>query len=124
MWLEQTGCQYDLLLDPNRKIYRAFGLGSSYAKVIKFGCLLQYSEFVVAGKGFPDIPHRLLEDIYQMGGDFLLDQGGQVLLSHPCETPLGRAALGDILQAATCTPAGTSADTAADAPGTGRSTSS
>ncbi|CAG5928457.1 unnamed protein product, partial [Menidia menidia] len=42
-----------------------FGLGSSYAKVMRFGCLLQYSEYVAAGRDFPDVPPRLLEDIYQ-----------------------------------------------------------
>lgn len=48
------------------QVYRSFGLGSSYAKVMKFGCLLQYSDYVVANIDFPDFPHRLLEDIYQV----------------------------------------------------------
>lgn len=48
------------------QIYRSFGLGSSYAKVMKFGCLLQYSEYGAAGRDFPDVPHHLLEDIYQV----------------------------------------------------------
>lgn len=47
-------------------MYRSFGLGSSYAKVMKFGCLLQYSDYVVANIDFPDFPHRLLEDSYQV----------------------------------------------------------
>lgn len=48
------------------QVYRSFGLGSSYAKVMKFGCLLQYSDYVVANIDFPDFPHRLLEDSYQV----------------------------------------------------------
>lgn len=100
LWLEQTGCTFDIVLDQQRKVYRSFGLGSSYAKVMKFGCLLQYSEYGAVDRDFPDVPHRLLEDIYQMGGDFLLDAAGRVLLSHPCKTPLDRPTLRDVLQAA------------------------
>lgn len=51
------------------QIYRSFGLGSSYASVMKFGCLLQYSEYVTADRDFPDVPPRLLEDIYQVQVD-------------------------------------------------------
>ncbi|KAM7368420.1 hypothetical protein PAMP_014642 [Pampus punctatissimus] len=100
LWLEQTGCTFDMLLDPQRKIYRSFGLGSSYAKVMKFSCLLQYGEYGAVDRDFPDIPPHLLEDIYQMGGDFVLDEAGKVLLSHPCKTPLDRPAVKDVLQAA------------------------
>ncbi|CAK6983798.1 selenoprotein L [Scomber scombrus] len=99
LWLEQTGCTFDLLLDPQRKVYRSFGLGSSYSKVMRFNILLQYSEYGAADRDFPDIPSHLLEDIYQMGGNFLLDEGGKVLFSHPCKNPLDRPALSDILQA-------------------------
>uniref|UniRef100_A0A665V1Y1 Selenoprotein L n=2 Tax=Echeneis naucrates TaxID=173247 RepID=A0A665V1Y1_ECHNA len=100
LWLQQTGCTFDLLLDQQRKIYRTFGLGSSYAKVMKFSCLLQYSEYGIAERYFPDVPHRLLEDIYQLGGDFLLDEGGKVILSHPSKTPHDRPTMKDVLIAA------------------------
>lgn len=99
LWLEQTGCTFNIVLDQQRKIYRSFGLGSSYAKVMRFGCLLQYGEYGAVDRDFPDIPPRLLEDIYQMGGDFLLDDTGKVLLPHPCKTPLDRPTVSHILQA-------------------------
>uniref|UniRef100_A0A8C4ZYY4 Alkyl hydroperoxide reductase subunit C/ Thiol specific antioxidant domain-containing protein n=1 Tax=Gadus morhua TaxID=8049 RepID=A0A8C4ZYY4_GADMO len=88
LWLEQTGCTFPMLLDPQRTIYRAFGLGSSYAKVLKFDFLLQMAECKVAGRKLPD-----------MGGDFLLDQEGKVLLSHPSQHPLDRPAMADLLAA-------------------------
>uniref|UniRef100_A0A3Q3GFB6 Selenoprotein L n=1 Tax=Kryptolebias marmoratus TaxID=37003 RepID=A0A3Q3GFB6_KRYMA len=100
LWLEQTGCTFEMLLDPQRKVYRSFGLGASYAKVMKFSCLLHYSEYRTANIDFPDFPPRLLEDLYQMGGDFLLDDSGKVLLSHPSKSPLDRPGLTDVLQAA------------------------
>lgn len=99
VWLEQTGCTFDMLLDPQRKVYRSFGLGSSYAKVMSFGCLLLYSEYGAVDRDFPDVPPHLLEDIYQMGGDFLLDEAGKVLLSHPSKNPMDRPSVKTILQA-------------------------
>lgn len=48
------------------QIYRAFGLGSSYAKVLKFGFLLQAAKYQIAGRGFPDFPYHLLGNIYQV----------------------------------------------------------
>lgn len=38
--------------------------------------------------------------IFQMGGDFLLDEAGTVLFSHRCGTPLDRPSVQDVLQAA------------------------
>lgn len=35
----------------------------------------------------------------QMGGDFLLDEAGKVLMSHPSKTSLDRPTVKDILQA-------------------------
>lgn len=51
------------------QVYRSFGLGSSYAKVMKFSCLLHYSEYRTANIDFPDFPPRLLEDLYQVQMD-------------------------------------------------------
>uniref|UniRef100_A0A3B4WT94 Thioredoxin-like protein AAED1 n=1 Tax=Seriola lalandi dorsalis TaxID=1841481 RepID=A0A3B4WT94_SERLL len=86
LWLEQTGCTFDMLLDPQRKIYRSFGLGSSYAKVMKF----DKKNYIHAA---------LMRLLFQMGGDFLLDEAGKVLLSHPSKTPMDRLTVKDILQA-------------------------
>ncbi|KAM3603361.1 uncharacterized protein V6R79_020740 [Siganus canaliculatus] len=99
IWLEQTGCTFDMVLDKPRKTYRSFGLGSSYAKVIKFSFLMKVSE-LIAEKGVPQVPPHLLEDIYQMGGDFLLDEAGKVILRHPSTNPLDRPSVTEILQAA------------------------
>lgn len=100
LWLQQTGCSFGMVLDPQRKIYRSFGLNSSFTKVLKFDTLLQYSEYGTKDRDFPDFPPGLLEDIFQMGGDFLLDGEGKVLLHHPSRTPLDRPMVDDILLAA------------------------
>lgn len=100
LWLQQTGCSLDLVLDPHRKIYRSFGLISSCAKVMNFDSMLRYSEYQAADRSFPEFPMHMLEDIYQMGGDFLLSGTNKVLLSHPSKYPMDRPTLGDILRTA------------------------
>uniref|UniRef100_A0A8C5DSB2 Uncharacterized protein n=3 Tax=Gouania willdenowi TaxID=441366 RepID=A0A8C5DSB2_GOUWI len=99
LWLQQTGSSFELVLDQQRQLYKTLGLGSSYSKVMGFDCLLRYSEYGVLNRGYPDVPPRLMEDIYQMGGDFLLDEEGNVILSHPSQTPLDRLSVDHILRA-------------------------
>lgn len=90
LWLQETGCTFNMLLDPQNKIYRSFGLGSSFSKVMKFDVLLKYSEYLANDRSLPHVPRHLEEDIFQMGGDFLLDEGGKVLLARPSKNPLER----------------------------------
>lgn len=96
-WLQDTGCKYDMLLDPERKVYTAFGLGTSYIKVYNFNNLLKYAEFIVLSRQFPKRPSVCSSDIYQLGGDFVLDEGGRVIYSHPSRGPLERPAVAEIL---------------------------
>lgn len=97
LWLQQTGCTFDMVLDAQRQVYKAFGLGSSYAKVMKFDCMLQYSGFVACQRAFPDVPPKFIEDVYQLGGDYVLDEGGKVIFSHPSTRPTDRPKLEDLL---------------------------
>uniref|UniRef100_A0A3P8UVT2 Uncharacterized protein n=1 Tax=Cynoglossus semilaevis TaxID=244447 RepID=A0A3P8UVT2_CYNSE len=90
LWLQQTGCSFDMLLDPQSQTYRTLGLGSSYAKVIKFSFLLNYSEYKTV---------EICPYFVQMGGNFVLDEAGKVLLSHPSKTPLDRPTVDDVLEA-------------------------
>lgn len=113
IWLEQTGCTFNMVLDPQKKVeilvfnefnsleldtfedgmfstwrkrifcvwvwslfrikhggllqvYRSFGLGSSYAHVMRFDCMLRYSEYEANDRNFPDFPSYLLGNIYQV----------------------------------------------------------
>lgn len=100
LWLEVTGCIFSIVLDQQRTIYKNFGLGSSYSSVMKFDCLLTYSEYGAADRDLPDISAHLEEDIFQMGGDFMLDERGKVIFRHPCKNPLDRPSVERILQAA------------------------
>ena len=57
------------------QIYKAFGLGSSYAKVMKFNNMLQYSEYIVLQRAFPQVPPQFIDDLYQVNQNFNLLAG-------------------------------------------------
>ncbi|GLD47761.1 uncharacterized protein AKAME5_000186000 [Lates japonicus] len=98
-WLQETGCQYDMLLDPERKIYTAFGLGASLKKVLNFNNMLLYAEYVADNMEFPRGLPSIQDDMFQLGGDFVLDEHGRVLFSHCCQSPIDRPSVEDILSA-------------------------
>ncbi|XP_012777212.1 peroxiredoxin-like 2C isoform X1 [Maylandia zebra] len=98
-WVEQTGCQYDMLLNPSRKMYSAFGLGASLQKVLNFGNMLIYSEYVANDMEFPRELPWIQDDMFQLGGNFVLDEHGRVLFSHRCQSPIDRPSVEDILSA-------------------------
>uniref|UniRef100_A0A665XE82 Selenoprotein L n=1 Tax=Echeneis naucrates TaxID=173247 RepID=A0A665XE82_ECHNA len=98
-WLQETGCRYDMLLDPDRKIYSAFGLERSLKKVLNFSNMLLYAEYVAENMAFPRELPSIQDDMFQLGGDFVLDEHGRVLFSHCCQSPIDRPSIEDILSA-------------------------
>ncbi|XP_036927479.1 uncharacterized protein LOC119004563 [Acanthopagrus latus] len=98
-WLQETGCQYDMLLDPERKTYAAFGLGASLKKVLNFSNMLLYAEYVADDMEFPRELPSIQDDMFQLGGDFVLGEHGRVLFSHCCQSPIDRPSVDLILSA-------------------------
>ncbi|XP_028251833.1 uncharacterized protein LOC114427827 [Parambassis ranga] len=96
-WLQDTGCHYDMLLDPERKLYAAFGLGASLRKVLNFSNMLLYAEYVANNMEFPRGLPTIQDDMFQLGGDFVLDKHGRVLFSHCCQSPIDRPSVNDVL---------------------------
>ncbi|KAM9842541.1 peroxiredoxin-like 2C [Aulostomus maculatus] len=98
-WLQETGCPYDMLLDTDRKVYAAFGLQASLKKVLNFANMMRYAEYLLDDLEFPRGLPSVQDDMFQLGGDFVVDQHGTVLFSHCCQTPIDRPAVEDILSA-------------------------
>ncbi|CAN9502395.1 unnamed protein product [Ophioblennius macclurei] len=98
-WLRDTNCHYEMLLDPSREMYAALGLGASLKKVLGFGNMLLYAEYVADKMQFPRGLPSIQDDMFQLGGDFVLDQYGKVLFSHRCQSPLDRPSVERILSA-------------------------
>ncbi|KAL6485616.1 hypothetical protein MHYP_G00050080 [Metynnis hypsauchen] len=84
-WLAQTGNEFDMVFDPERKVYQAFSLGSS--------------EYHVTKRSFPQVPPQFIDDLFQMGGDFVLDEEGAVIFSHRSQSPVDRPSAEHILAA-------------------------
>lgn len=89
-WIKETNCEYDMVLDPQRQLYIAFSLGSSLWKVLNFRNMLVYGEHVAQDMEFPKELPSIQDDMFQLGGDFVLDEHGTVLFSHCCQSPIDR----------------------------------
>lgn len=98
-WLQETGCPYSMLLDPNRKLYHAFGLGKSVEKVWNVDVLNYYAEQKVANRPLPKQFENIIDDPHQLGGDFVLDPNGIVIFFHPCQSSTDRPSLSELLSA-------------------------
>jgi hypothetical protein len=78
LWLERSGVSFPFLLDQDRKIYHAYGLGRSVWRSWHPRNLWSYFKKMLAGQGLP----RITADPNQMGGDFIVDRSGVVRLAY------------------------------------------
>ncbi len=87
-----------IALDPQRAGYRSFGLGraSLSRTYIHPDVVVFYAKALVRGR-IPHLHHG--QDRRQLGGDFVLDREGVVLLAHPERGPEDRVPIGGIVRA-------------------------
>lgn len=96
-WLEDTGCPFTMLRDPERQIYHFFGLKRSVFKVWCVASLVYYAEAMVAGKPLPKPYENVHDDTIQMGGDFILSGEGAVTFLYPSKTNTDRPSVETII---------------------------
>lgn len=94
-WRTATAFPFPLLLDPERRAYAAFGLRSSVVAAWHPKMFLYYFRLLARGRKL--MPVR--DDPYQLGGDFLLDRTGQILLGKASEEPTDRPTLVQLQEA-------------------------
>ncbi|OGL18404.1 MAG: hypothetical protein A3G97_05925 [Candidatus Rokubacteria bacterium RIFCSPLOWO2_12_FULL_69_21] len=94
-WLQETGAPFPLLLDPERRVYRAYGLGRSVLRVWSPKVVWHYLRLVLAGRRLKPIQG----DPHQLGGDFIVDPEGTVRLVHPSRDPTDRPSVEALLKA-------------------------
>jgi hypothetical protein len=79
---------FTLLADPKRKAYEAFALKRlSWFQVFSLATLKLYFKLLREGMRRED---HGKDDIYQAGGDFLLDRAGNVLFAQRSQNPADR----------------------------------
>ena len=87
---------FTILADPQRVAYRKFALKRlSWLQVFSPATLRVYWKLLRAGLKRENYGK---EDIYQAGGDFLLDRDGNILFAHRSQNPSDRPSASRLLQ--------------------------
>jgi peroxiredoxin len=85
-----------ILADPNRIAYQAFTLKRlSWFRVFSPAALRLYLKLIREGKQRENYGK---DDIYQAGGDFLLDRDGNILFAYCSQEPSDRPPVSRLLQ--------------------------
>jgi len=94
---EQHQWPFPVLADPHRAAYHAFTLKRlSLLRVFSPATLKLYWKLLRSGHHREDYGK---EDIYQAGGDFLVNREGQILFAHRSQDPTDRPSLRNLLDA-------------------------
>lgn len=89
---------FTIALDPRREAYEGFGLGrASFLRTYGHPEVVLFYAKALLQRHVPDL--RRAQDRRQLGGDFVLDRHGAVVLAHPEEGPEDRVPVGAILRA-------------------------
>lgn len=93
---EQHAWPFNMFADPKRLAYRSFRLGRlSWFRVFSLATLKLYLRLVRQGMARENYGK---EDIYQGGGDFLLDRAGNILFAHRSQDPADRPSVEKLLR--------------------------
>jgi hypothetical protein len=89
--------RFPVLADPDRAAYRAFGLERlSWHRVFSLATLKLYLKLFRKGLVRQDYGE---DDVYQSGGDFLIDGSGVIFLAHRSQDPADRPSVSTLLKA-------------------------
>lgn len=97
---ERLRLPFDVMVDPDKSTYRAFGLQrASFARTYLAPRVIGgYTKMVLHGE-LPELHRR--QDRRQLGGDFVIDHSGTVVLAHPEQGPEDRVPVSELLKAVT-----------------------
>jgi peroxiredoxin len=92
-WLRETCAPFTLVLDPERKVYRSYGLKRSLLRSWSPRTLWFYLRRRLAGKK----SHGIQGDPNQLGGDFIVDKDGIIRLAYRSRDPVDRPPVEQLL---------------------------
>ena len=96
-WLEETCSPFELLLDPERKVYEAYELERSVLRSWNLRTLWRYVRLLASGRRWRGIQG----DSTQLGADLILDPDGVVRLAYYSHDPTDRPSVDGLLAALT-----------------------
>jgi hypothetical protein len=94
-YVRETGLRWPLLLDRQRALYSAYGMGRGRWWAI-WGPASLWAYLKLIGRGHR--PQRPTGDIHQLGGDILVDPMGMVAMHHVGKGPADRPAVSALLE--------------------------
>ena len=92
-WLDETCSPFHLLLDPQRTVYRAYGLERSWRRSWNLRTIWRYAQLLSSGRRWRGIQG----DSAQLGADFVVDARGIVRLAYRSRDPTDRPSVEHIL---------------------------
>ena len=93
---EQHRWPFVIFADPKRQAYKGFALRRlTLLRVFSLATLKLYFRLLRQGMSRKDYGR---EDIYQAGGDFLLDRAGNILFAHRSQNPADRPSVETLLR--------------------------
>jgi hypothetical protein len=93
-YVAQTALPWPLLIDLDRRLYQAYGMQRGAAwRILGPRSWLGYMKILLRGRR----PHMPTDDIYQLGGDILIDPTGIIRLHYVSQTPVDRPNVNQIL---------------------------
>ena len=95
IWLAETNALFTLLLDPERKAYRAYGLEYSLLRSWSLNVWLRYAQLILSGRKWRGIQG----DSGQLGGDFIVDSNGVIRFAYRSLDPTDRPSISQLLAA-------------------------
>jgi peroxiredoxin len=93
-WSREVCLAFQLLLDPERKVYRSYNLRRSWLSSWNLKTLGFYIKALLGGTEWRGI-HG---DSAQLGGDFIIARDGTFLLKHPSQEATDRPGVSEILK--------------------------
>lgn len=94
-YVSDTNLEWPVLLDPERKLYSAFGMSRGRLRQIYSpATMAAYLKLMVRGRR----PHAATGDTYQLGGDVLIDPEGMIRILHVSQNPADRPEVEDIIR--------------------------
>lgn len=92
--MKETCNAFDVLLDPDRAVYRAYQLEESRWRSWSPKTLWTYARLLLSGRKW--LPKE--GDTSQMGGDFIIDSKGMVRLAYRSKEPADRPSVNKLLE--------------------------
>jgi peroxiredoxin len=93
-WMNETCNSFEVLLDPERVVYRTYQLDSSRLRSWTPRTVWMFAKLLLAGRKW--LPKE--GDTSQLGGDFIIDSQGSLRLAYRSYDPADRPSVDSLLK--------------------------